>query len=57
MSKQHKTIPDEPEEMPARVEKPEITEPADPKTREIPEEAPDEIPPEITPEEEEDDKI
>ena len=49
MSKQHTTIPNEPEEMPARTEGPEITEPTDPKTREVPEEAPDEIPPKITP--------
>ncbi|QXV64151.1 hypothetical protein FPZ42_13485 [Mucilaginibacter achroorhodeus] len=50
MSKQHKTIPNEPEEMPAHIEGPEITRPGDPKTPEIPKEAPDDIPSEIIPE-------
>ncbi|MFD0792148.1 hypothetical protein ACFQZX_00890 [Mucilaginibacter litoreus] len=49
MSKQHNTIPNEPEEMPERNDKPEINKPADPSMPEIPKEAPDDIPPEITP--------
>ncbi|PAW93870.1 hypothetical protein CKK33_10330 [Mucilaginibacter sp. MD40] len=49
MSKQHKTIPTEPEEMPVHIEGPEIKQPTDPNIREIPTEAPDNQPPEITP--------
>ncbi|WP_162499779.1 hypothetical protein [Mucilaginibacter terrigena] len=51
MSKQHKTTPNEPEEMPVKKEQPEIKQPHDPKTTEIPEESPDEFPDEVPPEE------
>ncbi len=51
MSKQHQTIPNQPEEMPVQKPQPEIQQPNDPKTPEIPEESPDELPDEIPPEE------
>jgi hypothetical protein len=50
MSKKHQTIPNEPEEMPVKKDKPEIEQPIDPKVPEVPQENPDELPDEIPPE-------
>jgi hypothetical protein len=50
MGKQHQTIPNEPVEMPAEKERPDIMQPADPHVPEIPQESPDEIPDEVPPE-------
>jgi hypothetical protein len=47
MSKQHKTIPNEPEEMPKEQKLPEIEQPKDPQTQEIPDESPNELPDEL----------
>ena len=49
MSKQHNTIPNEPQEMPEREDTPEIKQPTDPKVPEIPPEDPDRVPDEIPP--------
>jgi hypothetical protein len=51
MSKKHETIPNEPEEMPVKKEQPEIQQPNDPRTPEVPQESPGEIPDELPPEE------
>jgi hypothetical protein len=47
MSKQHETIPNEPQESPAQPGKPEIEMPRDPKTPDIPKEAPQQEPREV----------
>lgn len=56
MSKQHETIPNEPQEAPVQPEQPEIQQPHDPNTAAVPEEAPQndpqELPPDITPQRE-----
>lgn len=49
MSKQHTTIPSEPQEMPERQDTPEIKQPTDPKVPEIPQEDPDRVPDEMPP--------
>ena len=51
MSKKHQTIPNEPEEMPAQPNRPEVEQPNDPKTQEVTEESPDELPDELPPDE------
>ncbi|MBB5395410.1 hypothetical protein [Mucilaginibacter sp. AK015] len=51
MSKKHQTIPNEPEEMPVKKDRPEIEQPVDPKAPEVPDESPDELPDEMPPEE------
>lgn len=51
MSKQHQTIPGEPEEAPAEMPKPEIERPADPSQPKAPEEAPNRQPEELPPNE------
>jgi hypothetical protein len=40
MSKEHQTIPNEPQESPVQPGKPEVELPSDPKTPDIPREAP-----------------
>lgn len=47
MSKQHETMPNEPEESPAQPGKPEVELPRDPKTPDIPREAPQHEPREM----------
>jgi len=47
MGKQHETMPDEPQEAPVQLERPEIKQPSDPGMPEIPREAPQNEPPEI----------
>ena len=51
MSKQHKTILNEPEEMPREQQLSEIEQPKDPRIQEIPDESPDELPDELPPDE------
>ena len=47
MGKQHNTIPNEPQEAPVPPEKPDVQQPTDPHTPEIPQEAPDNEPQEV----------
>jgi hypothetical protein len=47
MGKQHETIPNEPEESPARPGKPEVELPRDPQSPDIPKEAPQNEPTEV----------
>jgi len=47
MSKQHQTLPGEPEEVPVQPENPEIKKPGDPHEPRTPEEAPQQEPKEI----------
>jgi len=49
MGKKHDTFPEEQPEMPVPKERPEITEPADPKMPEIPQEDPQQFPDELPP--------